>query len=134
MISIINKHYNNNNNNNNLVIICNFSINMAIKYLASNERFKYNYYVFFKEQYDDCKMVPTITWGSFYSSFCKVPNNITYKILKKLLDYANDTTIKLVKGVDSKLIEFNDDDIVDINKRIIIMNHNETISSIVAQN
>ena len=76
MISIINKHYNNNNNNNNLVIICNFSINMSIKYLASNERFKYNYYVFFKEQYDDCKMVPTITWGSFYSSFCKVPNNI----------------------------------------------------------
>jgi hypothetical protein len=117
VIFVVNKLY---NNNEELVIACNFSLNLAKECLNANNRFKYNYYVSIAKQYFKYESILTTTWGSFYTSYHMVPNNITYKILKMLFDYDNSTTFKLLKIIDSNMVEFNDDDLVDINKKIII--------------
>ncbi len=117
MVVVINKIY---NNHEELVILCNFSEILAKDCLNSNGRFNYNYYVAIAKQYNKYEPIPIMAWGSFYSSYHMVPNNITYKILKMLFDYGNDVTVELFTIVDSNMVKFDDDDLVDINKKIII--------------
>lgn len=117
MILVINKIY---NNDEELIILCNLSMRLARDCLNSNSRFNYNYYVAVLKQYFKYEFISTITWGSFYTLPHAVPNNITYKILKMFFDYDNSGTVKLLNIVDSTMVEFNDDDLIDMNKRIMI--------------
>ncbi len=126
MIIVVHTLY---NMNDQLIILCNFSISLAIKCIESNDRFDYNYYITTKQQYDKYNAISTVMWGSFYGSLYTVPSNITYKMLKMLFDYANNTTFRLLQNGDSKLVECNDDELIDFNKKIVIMKSYENNES-----